>query len=123
MTDREIFIAYIEPMMENAPVEAFTYFETIKNKKEKDKVEITELGYMILAAMQGNEDYKFTAKELGETITQMTGFEVTGRKASGGTRKLIGDGYIEKVEETNPPAYILTEKGKKVDINSSSSVE
>ncbi len=123
MTNREVFIQYVEPMMENAPEEVIKYFEVIKNKKDKEKVEITDLGYMILAAMQRDEDCDFTAKTLGEVITEMNGFEVTGRTASGGTRKLIKGGYIVKVEGTNPPAYILTDLGKSVDVSNRPSIE
>lgn len=119
MTNREIFIEYVKPIMEtgDAPDEALAYFETIKNKKDKEVAEITPLGFEILGAMQ-TEDIgtEFTAKELGEIASKLTGREITGRKASGGTRKLIKSGHIEKVADSVPPKYILTELGNSVEI-------
>lgn len=123
MTNREIFINYVEPMMDQAPEEAVKYFETIKNKKEKEAPEITELGYRILAAMQTDPECEFTAKMLGEAVSAIAGFEVTGRTASGGTRKLITKGYITKVEGSTPPAYVLTELGAAVDTTQMSTEE
>ena len=119
MTNREIFIEYVKPIMEtdNAPDEALAYFETIRNKKEKEVAEITPLGFEILRAMQ-TEDIgtEFTAKELGEIASGLTGMEISGRKASGGTRKLIKSGHIEKVANSIPPKYVLTELGNSVEI-------
>ena len=74
MTNREVFINYVEPMMDQAPEEAVKYFETIKNKKEKEAPEITELGYRILAAMQTDPECEFTAKMLGEAVSAIAGF-------------------------------------------------
>lgn len=115
MTNREAFVEFVEPMMAEAPEDVVKYFETIKNKKDKEVPEITELGYRILAAMQTDPECEFTAKMLGEAVSAIAGFEVTGRTASGGTRKLITKGYITKVEGSTPPAYVLTEQGAAVD--------
>ena len=41
---------------------------------------------------------------------------VSSRTVSGSLRKLVTDGYVEKLGE-NPVIYSLTEKGKNVDIN------
>ena len=52
----------------------------------------------------------FKAKSVGE------GLEISSRTVSGGMRKLVTDGYVEKVGE-NPTVYSLTAAGKEVTFN------
>ena len=52
----------------------------------------------------------FKAKEVGE------GMNITSRTASGAMRKLVTDGYVEKMGE-NPVVYSLTDKGMTINLS------
>ena len=69
---------------------------------------ITENGTKIIAAMQKNQEKYiniFTAKNLGELLF------MSPRSISGSMKKLIADGYVEKIG-INPVSYGLTDLGK-----------
>lgn len=77
------------------------------------KPQFTENGQKVLVYMQENVDtYNnlFKAKSIGE------GMEISSRTVSGAMRKLVNDGYVEKVGE-NPTVYSLTTAGKEVTFN------
>ena len=102
MTDKEIFIMEVEKVELSEKAKA--YFETLKTgKKAKEKVEITENGKIILKAMKEIGEAA-SAKVIGESL------RTTGRKVSGCLRKLVTEGYVQKIGE-NPIQYELTEKG------------
>lgn len=68
----------------------------------------TDKGIQILKYMQKNyEQYNnvLKAKDIGEAIG------LTGRTVSGSIRKLVTDGYVEKIG-TNPVCYSITDLGK-----------
>lgn len=68
----------------------------------------TENGLKIFECMRENEQKYinvFKAKEIGELLF------MTPRSVSGSMKKLIADGFVEKVG-ANPVAYGLTELGK-----------
>ena len=52
----------------------------------------------------------FKAKDIGE------GLGISSRTASGAMRKLVTDGYVEKVGQ-DPIVYAITTEGIKVDLN------
>lgn len=92
--------------------EALEYFEMLKTEKENNKPAFTENGAKILKYIQENVDAfnnMFKAKDIGE------GTMMSSRGASGAMRKLVTDGYLEKIG-ADPVIYALTEKGKIVDI-------
>jgi thiamine monophosphate kinase len=127
MTKKETFIKFIEVAIKIAEDE-ITYINGIN-----EKYNITTDDYNI--AMEFWEDYKkcltppkdmtenglkvltwmrehieemsnvFTAKEIGE------GLFTSGRSISGSMKKLVNDGYVEKIGK-NPVQYSLTETGK-----------
>lgn len=73
----------------------------------------TENGLKILKCMKENyEKYinVFKAKEIGELLF------MTPRSVSGSMKKLIADGYVEKVG-ANPVAYGLTNLGKECELD------
>ena len=79
-----------------------------------DKPQFTEKGKLILRYIRENkETYNnlFKAKEIGE------GLGISSRTASGALRKLVTDGYVEKIGES-PVVYALTAAGEQVDIES-----
>ena len=92
--------------------EALEYFEILKAEKENNKPPFTENGAKVLKYIQDNYEQfnnMFKAKDIGE------GTMMSSRGASGAMRKLVTDGYLEKIG-ADPVIYALTEKGKTVDI-------
>lgn len=88
--------------------EALEYFESLKKVKESTAQEITENGKNIILFMQKNIDNMnnlFKSKEIAE------GLFTSSRAVSGAMRKLVTDGYVDKIGES-PITYSLTEKGK-----------
>jgi len=70
--------------------------------------DMTENGLKVLTWMQEHIEEMsnvFTAKEIGE------GLFTSGRSISGSMKKLVNDGYVEKIGK-NPVQYSLTESGK-----------
>lgn len=107
MNKKEIFISEIENSGIKLSEDAQTYFEALKGSSDKEKPAFTENGKLVLDFMQKNKDgfnNLFKAKEIGE------GMGITSRTASGAMRKLVSDGYVERLGE-NPVIYGLTEKG------------
>ena len=119
MTKKEAFIKIIQTeIFDNSTIyienyskgewnKALEFFEELKNDKTKSSKEMTENGQKSLIWMQENLESMnnvFTSKEIAE------GLFTSGRSISGSTRKLVNDGYVEKIG-TNPVQYALTEKG------------
>jgi len=77
------------------------------------KPKFTDNGKLVLTFMKENKDtFKnlFKAKDVGE------GLGIASRTASGAMRKLVSDGYIEKVG-ADPVVYAITQSGIDVDVN------
>lgn len=74
-----------------------------------DKPEVTESGKPILAYMQKSDMNMLKAKDIANAL------EVSSRVVSGSLRKLVNDGFVEKIG-SNPTVYYLTEKGKNYNI-------
>lgn len=116
MSKKEKFIAMVESLLANSTnvmvdSEAMEYFEALKKIKEVEKPQFTENGKKILQYMKENkEQYNnmFKAKEIGE------GLFISSRGAGGALRKLVTDGYAEKIGE-NPVVYALTDLGMNVE--------
>lgn len=118
MTKKQNFIAMVEHLIQY-PIEktedfnyedAVIYFESLKASKEKEKVAFTDNGKKILVYMQEQKDNSnnlFKSKEIAE------GLFVSSRSISGAMRKLVEDGYVEKIGES-PASYSLTENGMTV---------
>jgi len=85
------------------------YFELLKNE-ESNKPEITDNGKIVLKYMQDNNVTIGKAKDIAE------GLGVPTRRVAGSLRKLVTDGFAEKVA-TNPVIYGITEKGKNYKID------
>ena len=109
MSDKEKFIKMVEELISNIDVSEYPsemkYFESLK--EDKSEGGLTENGKKILVYMQDN--YKdnnniFNAKGIGE------GLFLSSRGVSGALRKLVTDGYAEKMG-TSPVCYSLTQQG------------
>jgi predicted transcriptional regulator len=76
----------------------------------KKKTELTEKGKLILDFMRKNKDQYnnlFKAKDIGD------GMLISSRTVAGSMRKLVTDGYIEKIG-SEPSVYAVTNKGLEV---------
>lgn len=122
MTKKEKFINFIQKEIfdnDDIYIEQFSinindwedivsfWKDFISNKKSSNG-EMTENGIKILDYMQQNENkYNnlFKAKEIGE------GLFMSSRSVSGSMRKLITDGFVEKVG-SDPVVYGLTDSGR-----------
>lgn len=122
MSKKETFIKEIEDLISSAAEcqemifeklseDAQNYFDALRNDA-KEKRKFTENGKIILKYVQENkENYNnlFKARDIAE------GLGISSRMVSGAMRKLIIDGYFEKLGES-PVIYSLTEDGKNINI-------
>ena len=119
MTKKEKFIEEVEKAFREIEEftlseDALTYFEAMKLTKDKDEKTFTENGAKILSFMRENKNSfnnMFSAKSAGEAM------HLSSRTVSGACRKLVTDGYLEKIGE-NPTIYTVTQKGMEVEIDS-----
>jgi DNA-binding MarR family transcriptional regulator len=115
MTLKEEFIKYVEEMMENSSVVmneyAQKYWEALKVEASSDKPILTDDGKNILQYLrEHSETTLWKSREIAE------GLEISSRKVSGSMRKLVNDGFIEKIGK-DPAIYTLTDNGKNIEIN------
>lgn len=112
MSNKQEFIQFVEKFVADMPEGAQKYFETMKSIPEKEKPMFTDGGKQILKYMQDNH-------EVGDVITAKViaeGMGIGSRSVSGAIRKLVTDGFMEKVG-TDPVTYMMTEKGAKIVID------
>ncbi len=109
---KQEFIDFLNALMAAAPEVANekmtdnvkAYIDTLMTSKN-DKPEITDSGKIILDYMQKSNLPMFKAKDIAD------GLYISSRAVSGSLRKLVNDGFCEKVG-TDPVVYTLTTKGK-----------
>ena len=111
---KQEFIDFLNALMEAAPnvvAEKMTpnvkaYLDTLLDNKNGDAPILTDNGKQILHYMQEHSDMPILkARDIAE------GLFINSRGVSGALRKLVNDGFCEKMGE-NPVVYSLTEKGK-----------
>jgi len=118
MTKKEAFINIVQTVIFDSGEtfnfsdkelnDALEFFEELKNNKTKNSKDMTENGAKLLSWMQENVDTMtnlFTSKEIAEALF------TSGRSIAGSMRKLVNDGYVEKIGK-DPVQYSLTEAGK-----------
>lgn len=125
MTKKEAFIKIVEELFDNPLViqdfeesedykKALEFFEELKSSKSAGpKPEITENGAKILKYMQENyQKYNnvFKSKEIGE------GLFISSRSVSGSMKKLITEGFVNKIG-SDPVAYEISQKGIDKDLS------
>ena len=114
---KQEFIHFLNALMEAAPDVAEklmtdsikAYIEAMTNP-ELEKPELTDNGKLILDYLQKSEVTLLKAKDIAEVLF------ISSRAVSGALRKLVNDGFCEKVGQ-DPVIYSLTEKGKNYSIN------
>ena len=117
MTKKECFINEVNSIIQNQTgqkveeilsEDALDFWNGLMAAGDTSKPKFTENGKLILKFMiDAKEDFNnlFIAKDIGERIS------VSSRTVSGALRKLVTDGYVEKIAGT-PTVYVLTEKGE-----------
>lgn len=91
---------------------ACLFWEAFTTSSDKeDKPLFTDNGKLILNFLKDNQDTPlWKAKDIAENLL------VSSRTVAGAMRKLVTDGFVEKVGK-EPTIYSLTEKGKNIEIN------
>ena len=116
MSIKNEFIDYVEElMMGNNPKmteNVKRFWEGFKTESVGDEKPLfTDDGKLILQYLKDNTTtIMWKAKDIAE------GLGVSSRKVSGSMRKLVTDGYVEKVGK-DPSIYTLTDNGKNIVIN------
>ena len=112
MSNKQEFIQFVEKFVTDMPEGAQRYFEAMKSVPEKEKPIFTDGGKQILKYLQENhsDGESVMAKAIAE------GMGVSSRSVSGAIRKLVNDGFVEKVS-TDPVLYSITAKGIEVTID------
>ena len=110
---KQEFIEFLNALMAAAPnvvEEKMTsniqaYIEALNDKKN-DKPVLTDNGKQVLLYLQQNQDKTlWKARDIAE------GLFISSRGVSGSLRKLVTDGFVEKMGDS-PAIYSITEKGK-----------
>lgn len=118
MSKKQEFIKFVKEIMEIANIDAIEnddarlYWEAFcSQSEEKEKPAFTDNGKLVLSFLQQHQEpAMWKARDIAEELF------VSSRMVSGAMRKLVTDGYVEKVGES-PVIYMLTEKGKNITID------
>ena len=115
MSLKQDFINYVESNFNTNPMpEALIeYWNKFKNGSSgsKEKPLFTENGKAILTFLVNHQETElWKSKDIAEEMF------ISSRTVSGAIRKLVADGYIDKVGQ-DPVIYTLTEKGKETTID------
>ena len=112
MISKKEFIEEIENVvdMSSLSIGAQEYWAMWKDDKKKDKPMFTDNGKLILTYLK-----EHTEKDVWKASDIAEGLFVSSRTVSGAIRKLVADGFVEKVS-TDPVIYTITELGKNVEI-------
>lgn len=115
MSKKDSFILEVTKALDNGTLklseDATLYFEALKGGDGNGGKVFTENGAIVLQVMKDNKD-KFNNFFKAKDLAEVAG--LSSRTVSGAMRKLVTDGYVEKMGE-NPVVYSLTEKG--IDVN------
>lgn len=117
MSKKEAFIDYVTKIIDElaAPEmseEAQEYWDALRFKEEKEKPMFTDNGKLIMEYLKSlpNDVSAMKSKDIAEALV------VSSRTVSGSMRKLVSDGFVEKIGDS-PVLYKITEKGKNIEIN------
>lgn len=118
MSKKSEFLEFLNELLATAPEETINkmsdnvknYIEFLAKENDIEKPLFTENGKKILAYMRENQNIPLMkARDIAE------GMEISSKTVSGAIRKLVSDGYVEKVGQ-DPTVYTLTENGKNIEI-------
>ena len=114
MTKQQEFLEFWKYLTEEAvpgvevPENVKAYIDALSNVDSIEKPLFTDNGKKILQYLQSAPNAMYKARDIAE------GMGVTSKGVSGAIRKLVTDGYVEKVGK-DPVVYMITEKGKKAE--------
>lgn len=91
------------------PPNVQAYIDALSDNNVKEKSMFTENGKNILKWLQENPVTMYKAKDIAE------GLVCSSKAVSGAMRKLVADGYVEKMGKS-PTVYMITEQGKNISI-------
>ena len=114
---KQEFLDFLNALMKAAPdvaEELMTdnikaYIDALMDSKN-DKPELTDNGKVILDYMQKSDVPMLKARDVAE------GLFISSRAVSGSLRKLVNDGFCEKVGQ-DPVVYALIDKGRNYKID------
>ena len=118
MSKKQEFINYVKELQAHCDAystiemseDARLYWEAFCGTTDTEKPMFTDNGKLILKHLQANQqEAMWKARDVAE------GLFISSRAVSGAMRKLVTDGYVEKVGQ-DPVVYSLTEKGKNIKI-------
>lgn len=118
MSKKQEFIKFVEEIMDAAHITEADMPENVKlywdvlfaSSLEVDKPLFTDNGKLIMKFLQDHQETPmWKARDVAE------GLFISSRAVSGAMRKLVTDGFVEKVGQ-DPVIYSITEKGKNIDI-------
>ena len=116
MSKKQEFIKYVNELITAAPSvepseDAQLYWTAFCGLDESgEKPMFTDNGKLILKFLQEHQETPmWKARDIAE------GLFISSRAVSGAMRKLVTDGFVEKVGQ-DPVIYSLTENGKNIDI-------
>lgn len=111
MTKQQEFLEFWNELVSKPGVEVppnvQAYIDALSNVGSIEKPLFTDSGKSILIYLQSAPTAMYKARDIAE------GMGVTSKGVSGAMRKLVTDGYVEKVGK-DPVVYMITEKGKNV---------
>ncbi len=115
---KEDFIKFLKSLMEANPEltknlmneNVRAYIDVLEKGETKEKPLFSENGLIVYKFIRENPDTTaWSAKNIAEQIG------LTSRQVSGSARKLVNDGFLEKVSQ-DPVYYALTQKGKEFEL-------
>ena len=114
MSKKQEFIKFVEMAIEAYPQEmpedARIYWDALRSKEEAEKPMFTDNGKLIIKFLQDNQSVPmWKSKDIAD------GLVISSRGVSGAMRKLVSDGFVEKIGQ-DPAVYALTDKGKNIGI-------
>ena len=117
MSKKSEFIDYVKALIsgQEEPIEpsedAQAYWEALCGGSDSDKPTFTDNGKLIMEYLQSlpSDTPMMKAREIAE------GMFISSRAVSGAMRKLVADGFVEKVGQ-DPVMYALTDAGKNIKI-------
>ena len=115
MSLKQDFISYIETLISDNPLpdNLQEYWNKFKDDPSGkiSKEGFTENGKLILQYLQDHQETSlWKSKEIAE------GLFIATKTIAGAIRKLVNDGYVEKVG-SDPNIYSITDKGKNIVLN------
>ena len=91
----------------DVPAGVQAYIDALSDTNNVEKPAFTENGGMILKYLQTQPAQMYKARDIAD------GMGIGSKAVSGAMRKLVTDGYVEKVGK-DPVVYMITENGKEV---------